>query len=301
MSVLLPIFGVILLGVLFKRSGFLERDFWTQVEKATYYVFFPSLLIGNLSTARFGDFAVLPMGGAIVTGLVSVSAVALFVRRWLPLGGPGFSSLFQGAIRMNTYVGIAGASVLAGSDGVTLSAIAIMAVVPLVNVLCVTVLAHQGQGNGTPRFWNVLRSIGANPLILSCIVGISFNLTGVVLPGGVFEMVHILGRAALPLGLLAVGAGLSFQHLRSSPTALLVSSALKLALLPAITALACMLYNVPESARIIAVLFTALPTATSSYILARQMGGDAGLMASIITVQTLLAIATLPVATFLLG
>jgi len=300
-SVLLPVFGVILLGVLFRRSGFLDGAFWLQAEKATYYVFFPCLLIGNLSTARFGDYAVLPMGGAIVTGLVATSAVALFLRRWLPLDGPEFSSLFQGAIRMNTYVGIAGASVLAGSDGVTLSAIAIIATVPVVNVFCVTVLVHLGRGNGAAGIWGITRSIGSNPLILGCFGGIILNATGATLPGGVFEVVHILGRAALPLGLLAVGAGLSFTHLRTSSVALLVSSGLKLALLPLVTALACVLYDVPESARLIAVLFTALPTATSSYILARQMGGDARLMASIITVQTLVAMATLPAVTFLLG
>lgn len=301
MSVLLPIFAVIFLGVVFKRTGFLTDAFWPHAEKATYYVFFPCLLIGNLSTAHFGDYAVLPMSGAIVTGLLSVSALALFVRRWLPIEGAAFSSLFQGSIRMNTYVGIAGASALAGSDGVTLSAIAIIATVPLVNVLCVTVLAHMGTENSTGGVWRVLRSLISNPLIVGCAVGIFLNAANTSLPPSVFEVVHILGRAALPLGLLAVGAGLAFSHMLPNALALSLSCVFKLALLPSITALACVLYDVPDSARVIAVLFTALPTATSSYILARQMGGDHRVMAGIITVQTLLAMATWPLATLLLG
>ncbi len=301
MTVLVPIFAVILLGVLCKRSGFLDESFWWQAEKATYYVFFPCLLMGNLSTARFGDFALLPMGGAIVTGLLTVSVLALFLRRFLRMDGPAFSSLFQGAVRMNTYVGIAGASALAGSDGVTLSAIAIIAVVPLVNVLCVTVLAHQGRGNGKGGLLGVLRQVLSNPLILGCLAGIGLNLGNAQLPQAVFEVVHILGRTALPLGLLAVGAGLRFRMPGRSVKALLVASLLKLLLLPAVTALACTLYDVPETGRLIAVLFTALPTASSSYILARQMGGDHELMAAIITGQTLLAMATLPAVIMVLG
>lgn len=301
MSVLLPIFVVILLGVVLKRTGFLTESFWPQAEKATYYVFFPCLLIGNLSTAQFGDFAVLPMGGAIVTGLLVISTGALFIRHWLPLDGPAFSSLFQGSIRMNTYVGIAGAAALAGTDGVTLSAIAIIATVPLVNVLCVSVLSHMGEGNGNAGFWGVVRSVIKNPLIIGCAIGIALNVANASLPPSIFEVVYVLGRAALPIGLLAVGAGLSFSHLKPSLPALTLASLFKLVLLPAVTALACTLYNVPTTAKIIAVLFTALPTATSSFILARQMGGDDRLMASIITVQTLIAMVTIPLALDLLG
>ncbi len=301
MSVLLPIFAVILLGCVFKRTGFLDQHFWRQAERVTYYVFFPCLLIGNLSTARFTDYAVLPMGGAIVTGLLSISGIALFVRSWLPLDGPAFSSLFQGAVRINTYVGIAGAAALAGSEGVTLSAIAIIAIVPLVNVLCVSVVSYLGRGDGQAGVWSTVYSLLKNPLIISCVVGIALNTSKASLPPSVFEVVHVLGRAALPLGLLAVGAGLSFFHLRTNVLALCCSSLFKLMLLPLVTALACALYNVPEPARIIAVLFTSLPTATSSYILARQLGGDDGLMAAIITIQTLLAMGTLPVAVMLLG
>ncbi len=300
MTVILPIFAIILLGAVFRRAGFLGDGFWPQAEKVTYYVFFPCLLVGNLSTARFGDFAILTTGGAIVTALLAVTALQLFLRPRLPLDGPSFTSLFQGSIRMNTYLGIATAMVLAGADGVTLSAVVIISVIPLVNILCVSVLAYHGRGNGGGLL-TTLRSIFTNPLILACAVGIVFNILDAPLPPSLFEIVHILGRAALPLGLLAVGAGLSLRNMRDGVLPLVLSSVFKLGLLPLLTYLACEFYGVPQTPRLIAVLFMALPTSTSAYILARQLGGDENLMAMIITVQTVLAAVTLPLVTYLLA
>ena len=200
MSVILPIFAIIVLGAVFRRTGFLRDEFWPTAEKVTYYVFFPCLLVGNLSTARFSDFAVLPMGGAIVTAITIVAAILLFLRRHLPMSGPAFTSTFQGSIRMNTYVGIAAAMVLSGTEGVTLSAVVIIAMVPLVNVLCVAVLAQHGKNNGDGGILATLRSIFTNPLILGCVLGILLNILQINLPSDVFEAIHILGRAALPLG-----------------------------------------------------------------------------------------------------
>lgn len=300
MTVILPIFAIILLGAVFRRAGFLGEGFWPHAEKLTYYVLFPCLLAGNLSTARFGDFAVLTTGGAIVTAILAVTALLLFLRPRLAMDGPAFTSLFQGSIRMNTYLGIATAMVLAGADGVTLSAVVIISVIPLVNVLCVTVLAHHGRDNGGGLL-ATLRCVLTNPLILGCAAGIALNVLGAPLPPSLFEIVHILGRAALPLGLLAVGAGLSFRNLRNGVLPLALSSVVKLGLLPLLTFLACEFYGVPDTPRLVAVLFMALPTSPASYILARQLGGDEDLMSVIITVQTVLAAATLPLVTYLLA
>jgi predicted permease len=107
-------------------------------------------------------------------------------------------------------------------------------------------------------------------------------------------MARILGQAALPLGLLAVGAALSIQAARAAGGIVIATSAVKLLILPAITFGLLRVLGVQGVEASIAVLFTGLPTATSSYILASQYGGDARLMASIISVQTLLSIISLP-------
>ncbi|MFW5734920.1 MAG: AEC family transporter, partial [Oceanidesulfovibrio sp.] len=192
----------------------------------------------------------------------------------------------------------AAAAAMAGSPGVTLSAVALIALIPLVNFLCVPVVSHYGMAR-VSSLRAILAALCKNPLILGSLGGFALNFMHVQLPEPVYEVLRLLGRAALPLGLLTVGAGLNFRHIAPQKYRILLSALLKLVLLPAVTMLACRLYHVPTPADVIAVLFAALPTAASSFILARQLGGDEDLMASIITAQTVLAFATLPLALYL--
>jgi predicted permease len=254
--------------------------------------------VANLATASFGEQPSLAMAGALITGVVAVTGIALFLQSRFGMPGPAFSSIFQGSIRLNTYVGIAAAAAMAGSPGITLAAVAILALIPLVNFLCVPVVSHYGSARIT-SLKAVVATLAKNPLILASLAGFALNVLNVQLPEPVYEVLRLLGRAALPVGLLTVGAGLNFRHLAPQRSRILLASLLKLVLLPAATFLACRLYHVPAPADVIAVLFAALPTAVSSFILARQLGGDEDLMASIITAQTVLAFVTLPLALYL--
>ena len=134
-----------------------------------------------------------------------------------------------------------------------------------------------------------------NPLILACLSGIGLNLSGIGLPWGSAAVLDILARAALPLGLLAVGAGLQIEGL-NRPGLLAATSSLKLLALPALAGTLCWLFNPGRLETAVLVTFTALPGASTAYILARQLGGDAALMAAIVTVETALALLTLPLA-----
>jgi malonate transporter len=136
--------------------------------------------------------------------------------------------------------------------------------------------------------------VTGNPLILACALGILLNASGLGLPPILGPALEILGRGALPLGLLAVGAGLRFEGLAKERRTLAVTASLKLLIMPAATALACHWLGVTGTPAMVAVLYTALPPAPSAYILARQLGGDAGLMARLIAAHTLLSLATIP-------
>jgi predicted permease len=140
-----------------------------------------------------------------------------------------------------------------------------------------------------------------NPLILACLLGIGLNLGGIGLPGWSADAIELLGNAALPLGLVAVGVALRPQALWHSGRAFWLSSALKLIVTPLIVMALAWIVGLHGAHRDIALLFAALPTATSAYILARQLGGDAELMAAVITGQTLLAMATLPLLLHAVG
>jgi hypothetical protein len=298
LTALLPVFIIILLGYLFKQTGFPGDSFWLAAEKITYFVFFPALLINKLAFATFDAAVALPMAASLVLSVLCLSSGLLFFQSRNGMAGPQFSSIFQGTIRFNTFVGLAGASALLGSSGLTLAAVALVGMIPIINLICVPTVAHFGMSHGA-HFGRLLLEIVRNPLILGCVIGFALNLTPVPKPEGVFRVFDLLGRAALPIGLLAVGAGLRIQSLNAHVSGLVLASGLKLLAFPCLTAAFCLLLGVHGEARTVAVLFAALPTAVSSFILARQLGGDTTLMASIITVQTIVSAGSIPLVLYL--
>lgn len=289
----LPIFLLILVGFLLRWRGFVERPAWEAIEKLTYMILFPALLVRTLATTDFGSLPILPIVAAINLPLVlTVLLLMTLVARFMA-DGPALTSMLQGFIRPNTYIGLAIAAGLFGETGLATATLAVAASVPLVNLLSVIALSRYGE-NGSKTLGGLLLAIIKNPIIVACVLGILLNASGIGLPSLSDPFLEILGRAALPLGLIAVGAGLELRGNGGDLAALVAPVAGKLVALPIITVFTCSLFSVTGSSATIAILFNALPVASSSYILARQMGGDAGLMARIITVQTAAAMLTLP-------
>jgi len=293
LAALAPVFAIILLGYALKRFGFPGDEFWPAAERATYYLFFPALLFGNLARGDFGNLAAAPMALALAAAVLAVAGTLLVLRIRLPFDGPGFTSVFQGSIRPNTYVGLAGAAALYGPRGLTLAAMAIVTLIPLVNLLCVPTVSRYGS-LGRKGLGASILEVARNPLILSCAAGFVGGALALPFPRFLFDVVDILARTALPLALLAVGAGLRFGGMASRARGIAISSAAKLAILPLLTLAGLRLLGVSGEPAVIAMLFTALPTSASSYILARQLGGDHVLMAAIITFHTIVSVATLP-------
>lgn len=288
-----PVFLLIFLGTLLFRSGLWPADFWTAAERLTYSILFPSLIVATLAQARLEAGEVLPMVMAIDGAILLMALLVLALRPVLHMSGPEFGAFVQGAVRMNTYLGLAVSFALFGAEGLAKAAIAVAAIVPLVNLLCVSVLVRWGESGGRVRP-KLLGQLLRNPLILACAVGIGLNRSGIGLPPVVGPMLEILGRSALALGLLAVGAALDLGSLRRGGLLIGVSAFLKLLVLPALTLLGCSALGVGGAALGVAVLFNALPTASTAYILARQLGGDYRLMAAMITSQTALSMLTIP-------
>ncbi|WP_251976007.1 AEC family transporter [Salinicola avicenniae] len=295
-----PLFLLILLGALLGWARFPGGDFWPRLERVIYYLLFPAMLVATLATA---DIASVPVArlGVTLLGAMIVMALALWrMRRWLALPPAPFTSTFQGAVRFNTYVGVAGAAALYGAEGATVAAVAVALMVPCANLLCVAAFIASGT-LGRASLGRSALALARNPLILACAAGIALNLTGLGLPGWSREATSLLGAAALPLGLVAVGVALRPQALWQGGRAFWLSSLLKLVAMPLLVVVLARLCGLAGVERDVALLFAALPTATSAYILARQLGGDAELMAAIITGQTLLAMASLPLLLKLVG
>ncbi len=298
LGALAPVALVIALGWGLRRARFPGDAFWAPAERLTYYVLFPALLVNNLAGAPLAALPVAPMALAVAGAILAGAAAMMVLKPRLGVDGPGFTSLFQGAIRQNSYAGVAAAAALYGQAGVTLAAVVLATFIPLVNLLSVGVLGR--YAGATPAGWREAgRSIARNPLILSCLGGAALNALGIGVPFG--TVLDILGRAALAFGLLSVGAGLSFAGLRRARRGIAATCAVKLIGVPLVAALACALLGLEGVSAGVVILFAALPTASSSDILARLMGGDAPLMAQVVATTTLGAAVTMPLALALLG
>jgi predicted permease len=105
-----------------------------------------------------------------------------------------------------------------------------------------------------------------------------------------------LGRASLPIGLLVTGAGLHLESMFRPSLAASLAVFLKLVLMPAIAVALALQFGLTGSSLAIVTVCSAVPTSSSAYVMARQMGGDAPLLAQIITLQTILAAVTMPIA-----
>ena len=220
-----------------------------------------------------------------------IATHALFRKRF-PQSGPSFSSVFQGATRFHGFVAIAVIGPLFGDEGITLAALALAIMVPLLNVISVIVLSVYGHSEVKPAATAVALRILTNPLILACVFGLGFNWLGV--PDILFASIDIVGAGGLGLALLAVGSGMKLGHAAQNKLLLTVGVLTRLIGMPLIIIGMSWLVGLDGLARTVAIIAGAVPTAASSYVMARKMGGNAELMSSIVTFQIIVAFFTLP-------
>ena len=287
-SALIPVFALILIGYFFKRIKFPSHEFWPQADKLTYYVLMPSLLIYKLSNASLSSSNSL---GFILSALLAIfftMIILMLANKIKPTSASSFTSVVQGGIRFNTYVFLALSGAIFGNEGLVLSAIILTFAIPFINILCITIFALY-ISNEKLNFLYLLKSIVTNPLIIACIIGGSINFLGIHFPVIINNTLEILSKAALPMGLLSVGFGLVIKEIKSSKSELIISSIAKHLIMPILIFIFAKYFELDNMMISILVLFAVLPTAPTSFILARQLGGDIRLMSSIITVQTLIS------------
>lgn len=296
---IMPIFILLLLGYIALKTDFIQASTWIQIEKATYFALFPCLLIHQLANAQINwSSAGYLIGFAVLIPALG-SVLAFIAQRFLQHEGASFTSDYQGSIRFNTYIGLALILALLPKAATPLAAIVIAIMIPWINVLCILVFARYAKG--VPNTKAILKQMARNPLILGSIIGLMLNLIALPLPSIVNEVLKRLGDMTLPLGLLTVGSGLKWRSLHDYMSSLVSSSLIKLLLLPLLILGLGLMLNLDTLTLSVVVILAGLPTASSAYILARQLGGNADLMAAIITLQTLAALLTLPLVLWLLA
>ncbi len=307
-NAIIPIFMVIVVGHLLRRSSVFGDDSWTAIGNICYYVLFPCMLAKTLYSANLTGLPVFKLSLAMVGGTL-ISAILLIASRRLYTGVFGmtnasFTSIFQGVTRWNGFMGIAIITgFYEGADrdyALTIIALAIAIMVPLINVFNVTVLALWGDVKGqTVGLRTIFMGVATNPFISACIVGASLNLLQIEVPKMFFEGVSIISGGALGLSLMAIGAGLRFSQITSTQLAIFFGVFFRLLGMPLVMFALTIALGINGIEQTVVVIASAVPTASASYVLAQKMGGDATLMANIIALQVLMAGFTLPVVILL--
>ena len=295
-----PIFLLIVAGYAFKRRGFPGDGFWGPAERLSYFVLLPALIVNTLSGADLAGIQIGKLAAAVFAMALASTVLALLARPFLGVDGPAFTSVLQGMVRLNAYLGFAFAFTFHGTPGLAIAAMFVALMMPVANVISVAALVVFGAG-GRASWSGVAIGIATNPLILACIAGVALNPISGMIPGWVTGMLGILAQAALPLALLCVGAGLDFSSLKSRRWIILATSAYKLAALPVIAWGIAEVLGLGGLGFVMVMLFAATPASPSTYVLARQLGGDAGLMAGIVSAQTALSVITMSVVLVLIG
>ena len=290
-----PVFLLIILGNVLRRNGIPNVEFWNLNDKLVYWVLMPALLFYKTSMA---DVSLNLLGGytmVLLGGFFAALFFALITCKLLGIEGPPTTSVMQGAARHNSFVGLSIAERLFGMSGLSLAALVVSILIPVTNIAVVSfmVLLNGTEGTGN-LFTRILRDLVRNPLILSVVGGSLFNLGGVGEIPILHETLYLLGSAALPIVLLCVGANLRIGVMQAAPIPIALSIVGKFAVFPIVTLALALAVGLSEVETSVAMLFCGGSTASAAYTLARQMGGDAPLMAAIATIQTGLAFLLLP-------
>jgi predicted permease len=286
-ALLLPDLALIAGGWVLARLTHWGGDFWSGIEKLTYFVLFPALLFYSNARASVDVAAAGPLIATIVSTISVGIVLGLAGRMLFRPPQPVFGAGFQCAFRFNTYIGLALAARLAGDHGLALMATVLGFTVPIVNVVSVFGLA---RGRPAQAAQEILR----NPLILSCLAGIAWGVAGLPLPQVAHTVLGRLGGAALVLGLLAVGAALNLAPPRANRAFIGYVLAVKLVALPAVAWAIGRWLVLPSETFALAVALAALPTASAAYILAVRLGGDGGVASTLVSYSVAASLLTLP-------
>ncbi len=292
-QLLFPDFSLILCGYLVCRYTPLNRTVWEQVEALVYFLFFPVLLFHAIVKSPLDISAASGLIGAgWALGLTGIAlAYSLPFWPWLGRHVPArdHAASTQVAFRFNSFIGLALAERMAGPQGLLLIAVLIGVCVPLFNVAAVWPMARQGQQG-------FVRALLRNPLIIGTAAGLAANLLGLRIPDWLEPTISRMGGASLALGLMAAGAGMQFGALGRAKALAVALLAIRHLLLPLAALGLARLFGLDPVQTTVLLAFSALPTASSAYVLAARMGYDGAYVAALVTLSTLLGMLSLPFA-----
>ncbi len=292
-QLLFPDFSLILCGFLVCRYTALNRTVWAQVDALVYFLLFPVLLFHSIIKSPLDLHAASSLIAAGWT--LGLSGIGLaYALPYLPglrkhISQRDHAGSAQIAFRFNSFIGLALAERMAGPQGIQFIAVLIGVCVPLFNVAAVWPMAQHAEKG-------FLRELVRNPLIIATASGLAANLAGLSIPTWLEPTLSRMGASSLALGLMAAGAGMQFGALARAKVLAISVLSIRHLLLPVVALAVSHLYGLSAVQATVLFAFSALPTASSSYVLAARMGYDGAYVAGLVTLSTLLGMVSLPFA-----
>jgi malonate transporter and related proteins len=295
-QLLIPDFSLIVCGYLLCRFTALNRSVWAQVDSLVYYFLFPVLLFHSIVRSPI-DFGAASNLIAAALCLVCASIVITYSFQFFPkIDKADFASSAQVAFRFNAFIALALAERLAGREGILMISLLIGVCVPLCNIGAVWPMA-KNSGVG------IVTALTRNPLVIATAGGLIANGLGIAVPSWAEVTVTRIGQGALALGLLAAGAGMQLGRIFNSASKRWMSFGVltvRHCIAPLLALGMIHLFNLPPTQATVLLVYSALPTAGSCYVLASKMGYDGAFVAGLITISTALGAISLPFALELL-
>jgi predicted permease len=285
-ALLFPDFSLIVLGYVLCRFTQLNRTVWQAVEALVYYLLFPVLLFHSIVKSPVDWGATSSLLAAGVSAALIGIAIAYSLPWWPGLRGRidarEHAGAVQVAFRFNSFIGLALASRLAGPEG----------------LLFISVLIGVSMARGSNQ--NFLGQLVRNPLIVGTLSGLVFSALGLKLPALIEPSVSRIGAASIALGLMSAGAGMQFGALAAGKLLAVCLLAVRHLVQPLVAYAMVRAFGLSGAQALILMAFSALPTASSCYVLAARMGYNGSYVAGLVTLSTLLGVLSLPFALSLL-
>ena len=293
-----PVFILIILGNLLRRIGVPDLSFWHISDKLVYWVLIPALLFHHVSKITLSSTMLANSAVVILSGLFVVTTLSFIAGKVFGYTPQIWTSVMQGAARHNAFIALAIAGSIFGDEGLALGASFMVILIPIINIVIVSTMAstlnQDTDNNSRPGIFDVLFELIKNPFILAIAAGLIISFVDAERIIIIHETTGLLGSAALPIMLLCIGANIKIREISLSITPIIIANFLKLLIFPIVVFFVAKLMNLSLFETTIAVIFAAVPTAASSYSLAKQFVGDTQLMTSIITIQVALSFITIP-------
>lgn len=292
---ILPVFLIVALGVGLRRWSVISADFWPHFNNFGFYVLFPVLVFYAIATA---DFENLPVNQIAYASLLAFGAIPVLVLALWPFlkrintSKPEFTTIFQTTTRWHGFMALAIAEKMFGQDGITFVAVIMLIIILPINFINIAVLISFDEHKHSVG--SFLKKMFTNPIIVSALLAIAFQLLGIKLYAPIAESLDFIARAALGMGLLMIGAGLSIYQIIHPSKITILAVAVKLLLLPAIAMFIGVYFGFNIVELTLFTIACAVPTANNGYVLAQKMGGDAPLYASISSLQVTASFFTIP-------